>query len=392
MTHSTSSFWEEFYKLYYWEQILELASAYPDVKSLPVKFTDLEMRDMDVARELLDSPDTVLGHATEALRGVDIPADVELNKAEVRIHGLPCMKLREIRIEHVNKLIAVTGTIIKETGVGGRALDVGFRCARCGDITHIHQTDPIKFVEPFECQNDSCGRKGPFSLEEKESSFVDTKKIRLQELFGELRGGQHPQTMDLEFIGDLSSLCQAGDDVTITGIVRLIQRTTAQGKTPRFDYSLEVNFVEMYENHANTEITTEDKEKIAKLAKDPRNTDRIVASFANSIRGHKLIKEGLLVCSVSSGSILLPDGSVKRGTSNILLIGDPGTAKTQLIRAITNLVPGAQYCTGDGSTKAGLTAAVVKDDFGDGRWSLEAGALVLANGSLAAIDELYMTT
>lgn len=389
MSHSASSVWEEFLKRHCWETITELAEEYPDKISLAVNFADVQRFGGDDLADVLENdPKTTLADANEALRGMDLPVDVELTKAEVRIYGFPCMKLRDIRSEHVGKLIAVTGTIVKETGVKGRVIDAGFRCARCGDITRLPQTDPGSFKEPYECQNDVCSRKGPFTLIEEESTFVDTKRIRLQESYEDLGGGQHPQTMDLEFLGDLSSFCQAGDNVTITGIVRSIQRTTAQGKTPLFDYVLDVNAVELCENLSDIVITPEDRIKIAELAKDPKITERLIASFANSIHGHELPKEAALVSAVSSNSISLPDGSVKRGTSNTLLVGDPGTAKTQILRAAVNLVPRAQYCTGDGSTKVGLTAAVVKDDFGDGRWSLEAGALVLADRSLAGIDEL----
>jgi len=387
MAHSTRSTWEEFLKRYYWADLLKLAIDYPNRISLTIDFADVQKFDFDLGNDLENEPVNVLADANEALRGIDLPADAELEKAEVRILGFPNMKLRNIRSEHVGKLVSFTGTLVKETSVKGRAIKTAFKCARCGDLTYIHQTYPGTFIEPFECGNDECGRKGPFTLKENESTFIDAKKIRLQESYDDLGGGQHPQTMDMEFLGDLSSFCQAGDDVTITGIVRLIQRTTAQGKTPLFDYGIEVNSVEMCENLNDIEITPEDKEEISKLARDPEIIDRLIASFANSIYGNELPKEAALVSSVSSNSILLPDGSVKRGTSNILFVGDPGTAKTQILRAAVNLIPRSQYCTGDGSSKVGLTAAVVKDDF-DGRWSLEAGVLVLADKALAAIDEL----
>lgn len=388
MTYSTPSVWEDFLKRYCWEKILNLAREYPEKVSLPVNFAHVDKFDMELADALKNDPMATLADANEALRGMGVPTDVELIKAEVRICGLPTIKLRDIRSEHVGKLIAVTGTIIKETGVKGRIVNAAFKCARCSDIMYIDQKNPGKFVEPYECDNDDCGRRGPFTLKEKDSTFVDTKKIRLQEAYADLGGGQHPQTVDLEFIGDLSSLCQAGDDVTITGIVRLIQRTTAQGKTPLFDYGLEVNSVEICENLSDIIITPEDEAKIAELANDPNIIQRLIANFANSIRGHESPKEGLLLTTLSPDSISLPDGTVKRGASHALLVGDPGTAKTQLLHAIVNHVPGAQYCTGDGSSKVGLTAAVVKDDFGDGRWSLEAGALVLGDKKLAAIDKL----
>ena len=146
---SSKEVWDEFFKRYYWEQILELANQYPDTKSLWIEFGNLERYNMEVARELLESPDLVLGHATESLRGLDLPADVELTGAHVRIEHLPELTLiKDIRSTNINKLIAVTGLVRKATEVRPRVTNAAFRCARCGDVTYLAQEDHI-FIEPF---------------------------------------------------------------------------------------------------------------------------------------------------------------------------------------------------------------------------------------------------
>src|SRR3972149_1828188 len=146
---SSREVWEVFLKRYCWEQILELANSYPDDKSLTVEFNDLERFDMDIADELLDRPDEVLEHATQSLHEMDIPADVELTGAYVRIQHLPRLTpIKDIRSANINKLIAVTGLIKKATEVRPRLLNAAFKCARCQHVMRVSQED--RYTEPFE--------------------------------------------------------------------------------------------------------------------------------------------------------------------------------------------------------------------------------------------------
>src|SRR3972149_5943892 len=175
---SSKEVWDEFLKRYYWEQILELARDYPEFKSLWIEFSSLEKYNMDVAKELLDSPDTVLGHAIESLKAMALPADVEFTESHVRVRHLPELTLiKDIRSVHINTLIAVTGLVRKATEVRPRIVNAAFRCARCEDITYLPQEE--HYVEPFECENEVCGRKGPFKLVREESEFIDFQKIRI---------------------------------------------------------------------------------------------------------------------------------------------------------------------------------------------------------------------
>jgi len=137
------------------------------------------------------------------------------------------------------------------------------------------------------------------------------------------------------------------------------------------------------------DITGEDKEEIVRLSSSEGIYEKMVASIAPSIYGYDQEKLSMILQLFSGVTKQLPDGSRIRGDLHMLLIGDPGTGKSQMLAYIENIAPRAVYTSGKGSSSAGLTAAAVRDDFGDGQqWSLEAGALVLADRGIAAIDEL----
>ncbi|KPQ43205.1 MAG: Mcm2 DNA replication licensing factor, partial [Candidatus Methanoperedens nitroreducens] len=181
MVQSSIQVWEDFFKRYYWENILELAKNFPEKRSLVVQFPDIERFDMELARELLEHPDLVIKHSNEALSSIDLPADVVFTETHVRIIKIPeRIQIRELRSENINKFIAVSGLIRKATEVRPKIINGAFKCQKCGEITFMPQGEG-KFVEPFECENDVCGRKGAFKLVHDQSEFIDAQKLRIQE-------------------------------------------------------------------------------------------------------------------------------------------------------------------------------------------------------------------
>ncbi len=386
---SSKEVWDEFLKRYYWEQVLELAHDYPECKSLWVEFSSLEKYNMDMARELLDSPDAVLGHATESLKAMDLPADVDFTESRVRVRHLPELTLiKDIRSVHINTLIAVTGLVRKATEVRPRIVNAAFRCARCEDITYLPQEE--HYVEPFECDNEVCGRKGPFKLVREESEFIDFQKIRIQDSPDEVRPGEQPQTLDAMVTEDLTGRVSPGDRVVLVGVLRSYQRATQQGKSTAFDLLLDTVSVEIEEKgFEEIEVTKEDERKIQELGKDPAIYGKILGSIAPSIYGYEEVKEAMALQLFAGLPKELPDGLRIRGDIHVLLVGDPGVAKSQCLRYSRKLAPRGVFTSGRGSTSAGLTATAVKDnEFSNGRWTLEAGALVLADMGLACVDEL----
>lgn len=382
--------WQEFLKKYYWERILELSTAYPEEKSLYVSFSDVNRgTELEFASLLLEAPDVMLRSAREALRRIDLPTGVSLEDAHVRIVELPKihrLQIRDIRSHHIGRLISVEGIVLKMTEVRPKVVAAAFKCQKCGHVAFVRQ-EGRGFVEPSECEH--CERKAPFRLAPEISKFVDAQKMRLQEPPEELRGGEMPQILDVNLEDDIAGVATPGDRVVVTGILRSYQRHSHYGKSPFFDVYLDAISVEREEKEfEEIEITGDDEKKILELKNDPHIYEKLIRSIAPSIYGYEEVKEAILLQLFSGIPKELPDGTRIRGDIHVLLVGDPGIAKSQLLSYAVKLAPRGIYAGAKGATAAGLTATAVKDEFGDGRWALEAGVLVLADKGIAAIDEM----
>ena len=379
----------DFYRTYYRDEIGKLAQNYPtDQRSLYIDYDDLYRFDPDLADDYENQPEQLQKYAEEALRLYDLPVDVKLGQAHVRMDPLPdSTDIRDIRARHVNTLVTVRGTVNKATDVRPKMQEAAFECQRCGTLTRIPQSGG-DFQEPHECGG--CERQGPFGLNYDQSEFVDSQKLRVQESPEGLRGGETPQAIDVQIEDDITGNVTPGDHVAATGILRLEQQGSDQDKSAVFDVYMDgVSVVIDEEDFEDMEITDADKEAIYELSNNPDIYEKMVASVAPSIYGYDEEKLSMILQLFSGVTKHLPDGSRIRGDLHMLLIGDPGTGKSQLLSYIKNVAPRSVYTSGKGSSSAGLTAAAVRDDFGDGQqWSLEAGALVLADRGIAAVDEL----
>ncbi|MEM2991445.1 MAG: minichromosome maintenance protein MCM, partial [Halobacteria archaeon] len=215
------------------------------------------------------------------------------------------------------------------------------------------------------------------------------QKLTIQESPEDLKGGEQPQTLVIDVEDDLAGKVTPGNRLIVVGILRQYQRTTSAGKTTFYDVYLECNSIELIEQEFEAlEITKEEEEEIYKLSQKPDIYEKIIKSIAPSIYGYDEIKEAIALQLVSGVEKFLPDSSRIRGDIHVILVGDPGVAKSQLLRYVINLAPRGIYTSGKSTTSAGLTATAVRDEFGDGRWTLEAGALVLADRGIAAVDEI----
>ncbi|MBE0517182.1 MAG: minichromosome maintenance protein MCM [Methanophagales archaeon] len=384
--------WEDFLKKYYWDEIIELSNSYPERRSLFVQFSEMDIYDPTIADMLLDDPDVTIESATRALREMDIPTGVTLDEANLRIIKLPRkIKIRDIRSEDIGKLMGIEGLVTKATEVRPRIVEAAFECPFCHHIFSVLQSGR-QFKEPVECEQESggCGRKAQrFIIRVDKSKFVNAQKIRLQESPEELRGGELPQVLDVNLEADISGEVSPGDRVIVTGILRSYQRTTQFGKTPFFDIFLDGNSLELKEEEfEEIEITEEDEREIMALRDQPDVYEKLIRSIAPSIYGYEEIKEAMILQLFAGVPKELPDETRVRGDIHVLLVGDPGVAKSQLLISLVKLAPRGLYTGGKSSTSAGLTAAAVRDEFGEGRWTLEAGALVLADKGIAAVDEI----
>ncbi|MCK9441453.1 MAG: minichromosome maintenance protein MCM [Methanothrix sp.] len=383
--------WAEFLRSRYWDELLKLADSYPDERSLKIRFSDIDRFDPEFAEELLENPEQILEAAHAALLELDLPMDVYMDRAHVRIAELPRhFKTRELRSDHIGKLLAIDGLVRTATEVRPKIISAAFQCQRCG-FTFFKEQSGNKFEDQsLKCMNQACDRGGPFKLLLAQSKFVDAQKIRVQESPEDLRGGAQPQTLDVELEDDLAGRIFPGDRVIVNGILKSYQRSSPQqGKSTYFDLVHKGISVEMTEQEfEEIEIDPEEEKLIMELSCDPEIYEKIRGSIAPSIYGYDDVKEALALQLVSGFEKHLPDGARIRGDIHILLVGDPGIAKSQLLRYMIKISPRGIYTSGKSSTSAGLTATAVKDELGDGRWTIEAGALVLADKGIAAIDEM----
>jgi replicative DNA helicase Mcm len=262
-----------------------------------------------------------------------------------------------------------------------------FKCKRCGSVTPINQTGQF-LKAPFVCSDPNCRSKGPFDFVQEESTFIDSQELRIQERPEDLPPGQLPRTLNVKLVdSEIVDLARPGDHVSIVGIAHAFAPTLpGVGKLRTFTLHLEANSVEVLGKEPETALPSpEEEEQILELAKDPWIHRKIVASIAPSIYGYDHIKEAIMYLLFGGVPKNLPDISI-RGEMNALLVGDPGTAKSQLLQYVARIAPRGLYTSGRGTTAAGLTAAVIREK--GGGMSLEAGALVLADKGIACIDEM----
>jgi replicative DNA helicase Mcm len=320
-----------FYRTYYADDIARLAQNYPkEQRSLYVAYDDLYTFDPDLAERYLNRPGEMQEVAEEALRTYDLPVDISLGQAHVRLRGLPrenTLDIRGIRVsdDHIGSMVAVMGIVRKATDVRPKIVEAAFECQRCGTMTYIPQNDS-GFQEPHECQG--CERQGPFRVNNNESKFIDSQQLRVQESPEGLRGGETPQSIDVNLEDDVCGEVTPGDHVTVVGRLEMEQVTSGQEKTTVFDPYMEgVSVVIEDEEFEDMDITDEDKQEILELSTHDDIYEEMVASVAPSIYGYDQEKLSMILQLFSGVTKHLPDGSRIRGDLHMLLIGDPGTGK-----------------------------------------------------------------
>ncbi len=312
----------------------------------------------------------------------------------VRISNYPAQRsLREVNAEVIGKMISVSGMVVRSSEIKPLAKELVYICPD-GHQTKRIQEKGLEFKEPLKCDNGKCTHRD-LELNPEQSKFIDFQMVRLQELPEDLPPGQLPHYLDVTVLQDLVDNARPGDRVILTGIVRIEQEhiPSMRGKSGIYRLRIQGNNIEFLGGRGNKssrsterEEISPDEEKIIKsLGKNADIYDRLVASFAPHVHGHDIIKESILLLIVGSTQKLLADGAKIRGDINVFLVGDPGTAKSEMLKFCARIAPRGLYTSGRGSTAAGLTAAVVRDKIGI--MMLEAGAVVLGDQGLVCIDE-----
>lgn len=382
---------EEFLKRdKYRERISQMAVG--NNNSFTVDFEDLMVFDMLLAEHLRERPDEYMMHLNRAAYAQLGIEDSEyasgIDAVTVRLRSLPePTPLRMLGAANIGKLVMVEGIIVRASPVMPQVLRAAFKCKRCGEIAYLEQSGPF-LKAPLKCEIPSCQSKGPFEFVQEGSVFIDYQKIRLQERPEDLPPGQLPRTLNTELVSrDLVDKARPGDHIATTGVVRAEAPVLpTAGKLRVFRLHVDANFLDVESKEPETGfITPEEEKRILELAADPWIHRNVMRSIAPSIYGYESIKEAIMYLIFGGVPKRLADISI-RGELNVLLVGDPGTAKSQLLQYVAAIAPRGLYTSGRGTTAAGLTAAVLREK--GGGMTLEAGALVLADKGVACIDEM----
>ncbi len=367
-------------------------------KSLVVDFSDIILYDRALARHIEEEPDQALEEFSSALAEYlrkEQPEYAEVaGRVYARIRQPPrVLKIRELTSDYIGKFVAIEGIVTRVTRVEAKLVKAHY--VHITPEGALHEFDypeqgemGERIEKPVVCP--VCGRTGRFELVLEKSKFLDWQKIVVQERPEEIPPGQIPRSIEVVLTGDLVDSARPGDRSLITGILRVMPTQAVQKASGRsvFSFYIEANHVDVQQKVLEEiEITREDEEKIRELAKDPWIREKIIASIAPSIYGYYDIKEAIALLLFGGVPKLMFDGTRIRGDIHVLLVGDPGTAKSQLLQYTARLAPRGLYTSGKGSTAAGLTATVLRDKV-TGEYYLEAGAMVIADGGVAAIDEI----
>ncbi|MFQ5531520.1 MAG: LAGLIDADG family homing endonuclease, partial [Candidatus Nanoarchaeia archaeon] len=337
--------------------------------------------------------DEILANPEETLRIIELAIEESglVSNVRVRLYNLPKsqeIKVRNIRSRHLNEMIVVEGIIRQASDVRPQVVNAKFECPSCGTVIAVLQIEK-KFREPTRC---SCGRRGGFRLISKE--MVDTQRLVIEESPESLSGGEQPKRINVFVKEDLvepkmEEKTTPGSRVKGIGVLKEVPvPLSSGGLSTRFELAIEANnLIPLEETFEELNITEEDEKQILELSENPNIFENLSKSIAPSVWGYEEIKKSLVLQLFSGVEKVHADGQKSRGDIHILLIGDPGVAKSVTLNFMANISPKGRYVVGKSASGAGLTATVVRDEYLRG-WSLEAGAMVLANKGLVCIDEL----
>lgn len=378
---------DQFHKLYreyYSEEIRHLITS--DKEALEVELNDLIKHDIELVDRFWDHPETVQKQLTDALRTFDTPASDQLTDAKVRIVGFDDADIDQVggyRSTDIGTHKAIQGQVAKTTEKTPVIKKGVFECLRCGTINNVPQPDGLELEEPYQCEG--CERDGPFDLLIDKCEFRDQQRIRLQQPPEEVKRGAGA-TIDAVVQDDLVNQVSPGDRATISG--KLTIKDPQEG--PK--YRIDGQNVRIEDSDFDEAKIREHIDEIKAITNGDRGDpyELLQESIAPRIHGEEYeeIKLALGLQMFAANEIEFADGGRSRGRFHILILGDPGVGKSRLVEAVDELAPRSVFTSGEGVTKAGMTAAVVRDDFGEGQWSLEAGPIVEANEGICCIDEI----
>ena len=376
---------EEFFSDSYEKEFQNLKNKYPDKKSFYFSYKTLHKYDHEFAEKMVDNPDAYLKAGQLALISMageekkNFEPHIRVEEVEMGEKG--SLLIENVGSEHIHKLITLNGVVTKRAEIRPRVSIAIYNCTNCGSIEKVVMEKGVYL--PDSCSN--C-KKRTLELDERATNFTNIQRSEIQELLERVRSGSPASHIEMILGDDLCNTIIPGDNIEVVGILRLKQI----GKTKEPVYAKYVDVVSIrnvQREFEEVELTKDDIQQIKEFAKIPNAFEVITNSIAPSIYGHREMKKAVaLQLFGGNPDKVLPEGGRIRNDIHILLIGDPGAAKTRLLQYVTMLAPKSIYVSGKSVSGVGLTASAEKDDLGEG-WTLKAGALVLASGGLAGVDE-----
>ncbi|KAK2958685.1 putative DNA replication licensing factor MCM2 [Blattamonas nauphoetae] len=301
--------------------------------------------------------------------------------------------LATLRQKHLDSLIRTSGVVTRRSGVFTQAMNVKFTCLSCQTVIGPFNAigDKIKIQH---CE--MCGSKGPFLINEEGTVYRRYQRITLQESPNTLEPGRLPRSKEVVLVNDLIDSCKPGEEIEVIGIYvnQYDAGMNRQNGFPVFSTRIEANRVALKQSEqtgAGSQLLTDEEEAaITELSKKPDIAERIFASVAPSVYGNEELKRAVCLAMVGGTPGDRAEHRI-RGDINVLIVGDPATAKSQILKWVELTGSRVVRTTGRGASAVGLTAAVRKDPL-TGEWTLEGGALVLANEGICLIDEFDKMT
>jgi DNA replication licensing factor MCM2 len=357
----------------------------------------LSMFLMTCPEEMLKIFDAVAMEATE----LHYPDYSQIHsEIHVRISDFPKVStLRDLRETDLNTLVRVSGVVTRRTGVFPQLKYVKFDCAKCGQVLGPFFQDANREVRISFCSN--CKSRGPFRMNSEKTLYRNYQRLTLQEAPGTVPAGRLPRHREVILLWDLVDVAKPGEEIEVTGVYKETYDGALNAKNgfPVFSTVIEANAVRRREGAQKAtddefidqgldtfSWTEEEEQEFRRLARNKNVIDKIIRSIAPSIYGHNDIKTAI-ACSLFGGVPKNINGKHSiRGDINVLLLGDPGTAKSQILKYVEKTAHRAVFATGQGASAVGLTASVRKDVVTK-EWTLEGGALVLADKGTCLIDE-----
>ena len=363
-------------------------------ESLQVSYQHLLESNAFLAKLVANCPAPTLEIFDEATMRIVLQIFEEYDRIRpaihVRITDFPAVDhLRDLRHNHLNTMVRVTGVVTRRSGVFPQLQLVRFNCVRCGYLMGPFVQDMKEEIKISQCTG--CESRGPFTVNSAETVYRNYQTITLQESPGSVPAGRLPRHKNVILLWDLIDSARPGELIEVTGVYRnnFSYQLNSKHGFPVFATLIEANNIKSGvadESGLLSTITEEDQREIRKLAEDPMVGMRIVRSIAPSIYGHHDIKTAIALALFGGQAKNVQGKHPIRGDINVLLMGDPGTAKSQFLKYVEKTAHRAVFTTGQGASAVGLTASVHKDPM-TREWTLEGGALVLADRGVCCIDE-----